>query len=136
MRSLPLYYWRRVAALVSGTCSECELRVDAMRAAHCMIGYVHHDMFAQLERYPLSLTQGCISQNLDALYALPIDSVKEPTAKKIALLLSLGFPREQLRAALGFLRDELPCTTDLVEQGHGSGACLRKFHGTYCEKNL
>ena len=92
MRSLPLYYWRRVAALVSGICSECELRVDAMRAAHCMIGYVHRDMFAQLERYPLSLMQGCIFQNLDALSAPPIDSVKEPNAKKIAILLSFGFP--------------------------------------------
>ena len=134
--SLPSYYWARVAKLVSGSCDATELRCATLRATNAMLGYLHHDMFAQLERHPLSLTQGSIAENLSALAEQALDDVKEPTAKKIRQLLALQFPTDRLCVALGFVRDELSCTTNLVEQGHGSGACLRKYHDTYNERTL
>lgn len=50
---------------------------------------------------------------------------------------SLGMPFEPaIEEAIAFVRDELPGSTDLCEQAHGSGAILTKHHELYSEIKL
>ena len=71
--------------------------------------------------YPLKLTQGDIGDRLDELQTVD-SALLDPTASNVKALDQIGFSRAQSREALEFVRDEIPTSTDLVEQGHGSGA--------------
>ena len=52
------------------------------------------------------------------------------------MLLQAGYDLENLARDWEFFRNEVQCSTDMVEQGHGVGACLMKHHESYCEATL
>ena len=62
-------------------------------------------------------------------------SVVDPIVQKIIYLLAAGWPTHRIVAGIMLWRD-IPFTTDLVEQAHGSGASLMLAHKSYCERTL
>eukprot|EP00969_Alexandrium_andersonii_P010935 476216-Alexandrium_andersonii.AAC.1 len=55
------------------------------------MGYIHRAVFAQLDRTPLVLCQGCIAERLDSLKVA--EGVSDPTALQIRSLLLSECPR-------------------------------------------
>ena len=134
--SLSAYYWDRVASFVAPDMTGRELRVTSIRCCITTCGYLHWDSFQVIRRYPWSLTQGDIGANLIALEAAPIEDIREPTTRRIKRSLRLGVSLGEACSALEHIRDTLSCTTTLVEEGHGTGACLMKEHEQYIESTL
>jgi hypothetical protein len=100
------------------------LRHFVVAAAQCSIGYTRREAFDQTEQRPLSLSlcQGSIVANLDALLAEPLP-IADPVAASIRSLLDVGEPREYIVGAVAMWLD-IPATTDLVEEAHGGGCEL------------
>ncbi len=69
---------------------------------------------------------GDLDANLDELMRED-EEPAEPTSAKIYRLLHLGWNRSELKAALRLCR-EVPWGTNVVEEIHASGACVRKLH--------
>ena len=94
------------------------------------------DSFDQLKRYPLKLTQGKVDQNLIDLEAESMDGVLDPTARRIKTSLRLGLSHSEASESLEFLHDGLSVTTNMVEQGHGTGAIMTKEHELYIARTM
>ena len=125
-----------MARVVGGACTPQLLKQNTLRCLQGSLAYLHEDIFNQLEEYPLCLTQGNIADNLVKLKEILPASVTNPTARKICYLARAEYPLPPIVEALTFARDELLGTTELVEKGHGSGACIKKNHSMYSEETL
>ena len=132
---LPMYVWSRCAQLIDGT-DASELRDSALYCANTAAGYLYAEVFSLAEEFPLSLTQGNIHENLQQLRGSqhPVDPTTEKI-RKCALGVG-GIAIASLIRALEFLRDNMPGTTNIVEQNHACGAKLIKKHAGYEEATL
>jgi hypothetical protein len=124
--------WVRLASVV-GACPPARLRHITVVAA-CTIGaFLHKRLFSAALSLPWRLASGDILANLDRLASE--EQPVEPTAAKIHRLLRLGYNRHAL--ALGVERmADARWTTTVQEQGHGSGAAMRKAHSTYSQETI
>lgn len=111
-----------------------DLRHLVLEASYRSVGYLHKEVLAALGAYPLKLCLGDIADNLRCLRDSR-DTITDDTTQKLINLLDAGWPTEKLVAAIDFMND-MPCITDLVEQGHGSGAALMLQHKRYSERTL
>ena len=133
LMALPMHVWERLSSVVGPSASAESLRSDVLRAASTCMGYAHREVFGQLESYPQKLTQGDISSRLEELASA--GEVVDFLARQVQTLLKVGFPRNQLTDALRVAR-EAPCSTNMVEQLHGSGAAIMRVHKEYGERSL
>ena len=131
--ALPMYVWSRMAALVSPDCTAVGLRESVLESSYRSAAYIFKEVFAVIEQYPLRLCQGDITANLQALRTF--SGNLDETSTKIQYLLEFGWPLESIVAGVELWR-EMPCSTDLVEQAHGSGASLMMHHKFYVERTL
>ena len=129
---LPMFVWERMARHI-GDLMVSEVRHLALEAAWRCIGYLHKEVFATFEAYPLRLCQGDIVANLERLREET--GVADETTTKIKFIMQAGWPVDVLARGIDMWND-IPCSTDLVEQAHGSGASLMKHHKLYCERTL
>ena len=79
------------------------------------------------------MLQGDIRQNLENLFRRDFRKVTDPLERNLIELHDLGVTIEYLIRCLELLRDT-PCSTNMVEQGHGSGAVLMRGHQLYEER--
>ena len=106
------------------------------KAAFTTAAYLQYDVFHQLRELPLSLTQGDIAGNLEALAGRALADDADPRSKKgVKFLVDIGFSRERLSRALTLAR-EAPCSTSLIEQGHVAAALLNRYHGSLSAHSL
>ena len=131
--SIPEYCWRRLSEITNKAYSFTFLRCEVLKASLVSIAYFHWDSLVSLEEYPLSLTQEDIEANVNLMAQLPAEEVLrcDPTmtTSNIHSLLSTGSCQvPKIVADLELMRDRMSVTTDLVEEAHGSGACLVKHH--------
>ena len=104
-----------------------ELRSKTLRAAHISMSFMEHRIWAELDRLPWKLMYGDdLDANLDELMRED-EEPAEPTSAKIYRLLHLGWNRSELKAALRLYR-EVPWGTQVVEEVHAHGSCVRNIH--------
>jgi hypothetical protein len=121
--------WGRLASIV-GACPPAKLRHTTVVAA-CTIGaFLNKRLFSAALSLPWRLASGDILANLNS-FASEEEPV-EPTAAKIHRLLRLGYNRHALVLGVERVADAR-WTTTVQEQGHGSGAAIRKAHSTYSQ---
>ena len=121
---LPVGVWRAVSDLLAiPQFGPRELRSDVLDSMRQTLSYLDKHWYAQLRAGPLSLTQGDIWANMAAL------SRQEPPECPVMLKLHMcsTFFRADLGCALRLLQD-MPCSVQLVEQGHAAGAFTRRSH--------
>ena len=138
IETLPSYCFerlRRILGDLNNGYSADDLLHDCLMAAHISIAYVWSKLLYLLQRMPFSLTQGDIEHNLEVLFATPEGDIKDPLALCIFRLHGLSMSTLYLKRCLELLRDAA-CTTNMVEQGHGSGSVLMKDHRTLQERTL
>ena len=111
--------------------------VSAQDIKHCTVytataavAYIEREVFTTIKGGILGLTQGNIQDNVAALAGEPPGEIKDIELDQIRRLLAAGEPAEHIVDAIKLLR-ESPCTTSLVEEGHGSASVLRKYHDDY-----
>ena len=96
------------------------------------IAYFHWDSLSALDEYPLCLTQGDVEANVAEMALLSHEEILrlDPTmtSSSIHSMHSLGFEMPKSVADPELVPDRLTVTTDLVEEAHGTGACLVKHH--------
>jgi hypothetical protein len=128
LRTLDMYVWRRIAGLISEGFDIDELIHLTMKASFISVGYCWFQLFKQLDILPLSLTQGDTAQTLEAFLELDDDATLDATSLKIRRSVVVhGIPSAYIVRSLDVLK-KTPCSTNLVEQGHGSGAVIMKCH--------
>ena len=123
---LPRLAWDRLAGIMLQPCHWRSLRSQCQAAAATCAGFLLREVFSFLREQPWCLTQGLIGWNLHELQATPELQVKDETSQKIRALLIAGYDQE-VGQALDLLRDA-SCTVNVVEQAHGSGAQLARYH--------
>lgn len=137
LEGLPDLIWQRCLLMMGRGADACawqELRHWALQGALTACGYMQRDIFDDLKKEPVSLTQGDIMENLRQLKARTT-TIHDHTTQQIKNLLDLGYPAEAIESALRLALDA-PCTVNTVEQGHSSGAVLMRDHERYTEKAL
>ena len=135
LHELPAYVWDRLGKLVGPTCESFELQHLLLRSSHISCGYIYADIYEQLTYYPLCLTQGNIEDNLRELDAFQGDIADEMT-RNLKKCLGLGLPSLSPWVRPLLLLKDTPCSTNLVEEGHSSGACNLKQHDQFGERSL
>ena len=134
---IPLSTWKRLADLTKevkpGQVSEVVvapgvLRSDCLRAGHVQAAYQHHKCLEPAEQYRWKLCRGNINQNLDTLSGTTT-KLQDTTTEKIFQMSKLGVSRATLVSGIELLK-EVSWTSLAAEQGHGSCATVRRFHGT------
>ena len=92
---MPTYVWDRLARLVP--CASHVLKDLVFKAAFTTASYLHYDVFHQLRELPLSLTQGDMLVNVEALSRRALGDDADPLSKKIKFLLDIGFRERGFR---------------------------------------
>ena len=101
-------------------------REYVVEAMHVSIGFVYQEAFWELGKPPVALTQG----NLTANVARLSEQVDEPTdrvSRQLWHCLRMGVSPSHVEQVLTLWR-EVPCSSGLVEKGHGMGATQSRFH--------
>ena len=123
-------FWARLAQLVSAA-GVCRVHIKhlALQAMWTSIAYLDKEVFSLVHSLPLSLTQGDMQSNLEAMMRWPPAETAgcDDTTKKI-LACYFADPRQTLRALQLLLHS--PFSIALVERGHAAGAWVRRFHKT------
>lgn len=112
-----------------------DLRSQVVWSSLAALGYSFRDSFERLERLPLSLTQGDLDNNLQALAKADYTELVDEFSKSMRMCIEIGVERSVLVSVLKLCR-EAPCCTNLVEQGHGSGAATLKAHSQFGTRSL
>ena len=127
--ALPMAVWDQLATIGHN----CEmdglsLRDDVLNVMHVSFGYAHRNCFADVERLPLSLTQGDVAKNLQGFLAGPPPSAAtvDPVAIRIYNSGKMDFPATC--RSLKLLRDA-PGSAQMTEKSHVQGKFLKQYHG-------
>ena len=135
IESVSLCTWDMLASVVKPTETGGDLRDKSLRAMHRMLSYAHQHAFQVLQTYPLSLVQGDVRSNIAALLRCDFESLDSVTARVFICADTGLVPLGDIERALCLLR-ETPCSTCLVEKGHGAGAVIKRYHARYNEHLL
>ena len=135
LANLPPYVWSRLTDYVEGSYSAVELRDLTMKCAMISGAYIEKETLGPLDREPFTLAQGDIRGKLERL-ACAAPPSSDPVTRKVQFLLHAGYEStDRMGRAFQMLQD-MPFSVHMVEQAHGLGACLMKFHERYGESLL
>ena len=121
------YVWARISGLIAPSFDADELIHLTLKATFVSVGYIWYMLFKQLLERPLALTQGDIAANIEALMGANLEELDVVSAKIRRAIGTHGVYRSYIEISLKLLA-KTPCTTNLVEQGHGVGATIMKHH--------
>ena len=129
-----MWEWLSGIAGFSGD-AESDLRGQAIWSSLASLAYSFRDSFERLQRLPLSLTQGDLRANLEELSQTDDADLVDEFSKSMRMSLEMGVELHVPEEVLHLCR-EAPCCTNLVEQGHGSGASTLKSHSQFGTRSL
>jgi hypothetical protein len=119
--------WHAIAELVDGKLYNGSiLKHTVFRSVHTSMAYLHQHAFEQLESFPLSLTQGDVRANLDALQT-HVGQLDFTTAKIKQCMVGGIVPVGVIVRSLTLLL-QTAASTQLVEKGHAGGAIQVRQH--------
>ena len=120
---LPDSVWICMSSMIGGL-HFSRLRSETLQAMRASIAYVEREGYEPLHTLPLSLTQGCIDDNLAALRAS--ESAGLDYISKRVQACSVAQP---VLAKQGLvLLQQAPMSIGMVEKGHAAGAWVRRYH--------
>ena len=92
IEGLPEYCWLRLVKLLKGPpdYTHLSLKSDTLLMAHVSIAYIYNDIFYQLTKPPLNITQGPLRQNLEELLKKPLREIRNYWHLQIRNSLDLG----------------------------------------------
>ena len=129
-----MWEWLSEIAGFSGDAA-ADLRGQTTWSSLASLAYTFRDSLERLQRLPLSLTQGEIRPNLEELSQADYADLVDELSKSMRVSLEMGVELHVLEEVLRVCR-EAPCCTNLVEQGHGSGASTLKSHSHFGTRSL
>ncbi|CAK0874987.1 unnamed protein product [Prorocentrum cordatum] len=133
---VPAQIWEWLGQIAGEpACPVADVRGQALWSCLASLAYCHRDSFERLDRLPLSLTQGDLRANLQHLSSMPYHELNDEFSKCMRMSIELGVDLSVLERLLRLCR-EAPCCTNLVEQGHGSGAATLKSHALFGTRSL
>ena len=135
LQGLDMYVWTRVTSLVELGFDVCEVIHVTFKATVISCAYSWFMVFRQLLFRPLSLTQGDIAANIEALLLVLAASLDDASARIQRSILQHGVQQEYIERSLKLLA-KAPCSVNVVEQSHGVGAVIMKLHDQYHELML
>ena len=113
-----------------------KIRHEVLLASCASAGYMYRDAWCDVRKEPFSLTQKDIAHQVSFLAERDIVDIRDPTVRQFKRLLSADeMTEKQLEDLLLLLRDS-PCSGNLCEEGHASGAILHRYHSDYSEDTL
>lgn len=115
--------------------ADADLRGQAIWSSLASLAYTFRDSFERLHRLPLSLTQGDLGDNLEKLSQIDYADLTDEFSQRMRMSMELGVDLAVLEGVLRLCR-EAPCCTNLVEQGHGSGAATLQAHSQFGTRSL
>jgi hypothetical protein len=115
--------------------ADADLRGQAIWSSLASLAYTFRDSFERLHRLPLSLTQGDLGDNLEKLSQIDYADLTDEFSQCMRMSMELGVDSAVLEGVLRLCR-EAPCCTNLVEQGHGSGAATLQAHSQFGTRSL
>ena len=125
LEGLPQITWEALATIVNDhEWTWPQAKHDVLMSCRTSLAYFHKEAVADLSRFPLSLTQGCIRANVAKLAASP-EPPPTPLGAKLHCCARL-FEQDTVDALTLLL--EAPCSIGLVEKGHAAGALIRRSH--------
>lgn len=131
---IDMFVWGRLGAVVG--MSPGNIRHEVLLASCASAGYMYRDAWCDVRKEPFSLTQKDIAHNVRLLAEREIADIRDPTVRQLKRLLSVEeVNEEQLQDLLLLLRDS-PCSGNLCEEGHASGAILHRYHSDYSKDTL
>ena len=113
--------WEWFAELLGDGYSAQDLRGDAVWSSLTTLAYMYKDSFDELQHLPLRLTQGSLEDNVEWVRTVDKSELAEDFALTMREAMDLGVAPRVWVQILKLARD-MPCSTNLVEQGHGSAA--------------
>lgn len=131
--SLPDSFWRRLSEAGGLLARPWEVRHVALACMRTGIAYLGSEGFGQLQRYPLSLTQGDIDENLKALGEET--GHLDPVTENIRLCWRLDPGPSRTSEAVELVR-HAACSTGLCEKGHAPTRLHKRQHGQLEMANL
>jgi hypothetical protein len=114
-------------ALVGGLDDPYELRDTCVSLTHSSFGFIHNDSFRQLLQEPLKWTQGNITENVAHLGSCSRLELKDTASLQMRDSLDAGGLEVELVDGLALVQ-EAPCSTTLLEQGHGRASPVLRQH--------
>ena len=135
---MPAYCFERLCRILGAFDngdSIADRKHDAVETTHISIAYLFVKLLHLAHRLPFKLTHSDSRRNLEELLSTPEDHIKDLISFRFFQLHDLGVPLPYFLRCLTLVRDAA-CTTNMVEQTHGSGACLMRDHGLYEERTL
>ena len=123
---LPCVLWDQLAA-VSGEAAR-DLRNDCLTGARRSVAFFHYRVIREARKLPWRLCRGDVRENLRSLAAGLRPS--ESTSSKLWQLMRDGWPISQLVRMIQCMGD-LPWTSAVAEQLHGTCAMLARYHPDY-----
>ena len=129
---LPALVWARLALTVR--VSAADVQDECLYVMMIAYGITNREVFAELYEYPLRMTQGSITANIEALRATPIEDLYDTMTQRMKNLITMGREGE-LEEALELWK-ETATTSKVVEEGHASGAVMLREHELLTEKGL
>ena len=130
---IPWLVWQRLSSWIPGIPSQ-RLKHDTLTAAAASFAYIEREVFSSVRTGILSLAQGDIPANVRRLQEGVVGQECQACQKLLALL-ALGELVAHVEQALRLLQ-QVPCTSTLVEEGHASGAMIKKHHKHIGEPQL
>jgi len=127
LAALPAPVWATLATV--GGMSMDELRAKCLAAAHKAYAFFQFRVLDEADKLPWTLCRGDVKANLIQLGSRPRPSHPE-IAVKAWDLLEMGYPLHTL-CRMVLLLGETPWSTAVVEQLHGSAACISRLHPEY-----
>ena len=127
--SLPLPVWEMLSSIAGPAQSHSVLRHKVLTAVHVSAAYIDRKLFQVLGALPWRLAVGDIVANLRELAGMDGDGLDSCSAK-LRQLQQMGYSEALLVDAVTLL-GEVPWSTLLVEQGHGSTAASHRLRPTY-----
>jgi hypothetical protein len=133
---IPDYTWTRLVAMIGPEVDIGRLMHLAFKGAFISYGYLWSHIFKQLLDGLLKLTQGDLEQNLTNLFAVGDPGTLHPELRKVWRCYHVhGISMAYLELCVRLLK-EICATSNLVEQGHGTGAVIMKLHQQLGESML
>ena len=118
--------WADIGSIVGSPAAD--LRDQCLRGAHVSFHFFWRRVLEPAGRLPWSLVQGDMLQNLADMAAEPRPA--DPVSAKLWGLYNDGYPQQQLLDTLKLLAD-IPWSTLVVEQQHGTMASIHRHHPEY-----
>jgi len=123
------YVYGRLAPLVGVDCDADSLRAAVVKTAFAGAAFIDEHTLKQTRELPLSLAVGDIERTVKEFAEGPLPANADLVTTSIWKAINIaGCPLEPIMNMVSQWR-EISFTTIIVEQGHGSGAVIAKYHG-------